>query len=88
MAENKGCGFVWRCFLWEIIFKSIIFLGVLIWQTDKYGSVTKAYHHWVDDRWWFAPFFWIYMVIWGVVGGYLLLVVCMMIYDSIKNKIR
>lgn len=88
MAENKGCGFNWGCFLWETIFNGIILLGVIIWQADKYGSVTKAYHHWADDSWWFAPIFWIYMVILGAVVGFFLLVVCVMMYDSRKNKIK
>ena len=71
MAENKGCGFDLACSLWETVFKGIIFLGVVIWQADKYGSVTKVYHHWADDSWWFASLFSIYIVIWGVGGGFL-----------------
>lgn len=88
MAENRGNEFNWGCFVWEIILNSIIFLGVVIWQADRYGSITNAYHHWADDSWWFVLFFWIYMVIWGVVGGFLLLVACVMIYNSLKNKIK
>ena len=88
MANNKGRGLDLGCLIWETIVKGIILLAVVIWQWDKYGSMTKAYHHWADDSWWFAPIFWISLIIWAGVLGFILLVACGMLYERTKRKCK
>jgi len=88
MADGYDVKFNWEYFLFEVIFKSFVFLGVVIWQTDKYGSLGKAYSHWNNEGWWFAPLFWIYMIIWVAVGGVVVLIIGLLAYDYVIDKIK
>ena len=45
MKDNAGCTEYLGCYILELVIKATVCIGIILWQSYKYGSITNAYNH-------------------------------------------